>query len=273
MFNAFTHRLNRLLASLPSASFERLHPRLELVPMLLGQIVHKQHATFDQVYFPTTCAVSLVSVLKNGASAEIGLIGNEGMIGTSLLLGGMDAPCEAVVQSAGEAYRLKFAYLKAEFKRTPVVLNLLLRYVQALTIQISQTAICNRHHSVDQQLCRWLLLTLDRVNTSKVRMTHELIAQMLGVRREGVTTAAGKLQDVGLITYSRGTITVLDRDGVAARSCECYATVKNEIDRLVPMPVRPLHEDVQATADNAAALAIIARSTTGDDRVPGEIEI
>jgi len=262
MSNAFSHRLNRLLASLPGDSFERLHPHLQSMSMPLGQTVHEQHAPFDHVYFPTTSAVSLVSILKSGASAEISLIGNEGMIGTSLLMGGVDAPCQAIVQSAGEAYRLKFNFLKTEFQRTPEVLALLLRYVQALTIQISQTVICNRHHSIDQQLCRWVLLTLDRITTNKVRMTHDLIAQMLGVRREGVTTAAGKLQEAGLITYSRGTITVLDRAGVAARSCECYATVKKEINRLVPMPVRPLREDVQAIADNEAALAIIAHSTT-----------
>jgi hypothetical protein len=164
------------------------------------------------------------------------------------------------VQSAGEGYRLKFTVLKEEFERSPPVLALFLRYMQALTIQTAQTAICNRHHSVDQQLCRWLLLTLDRVMTNKVHMTQELIAQMLGVRREGVTAAAGKLQESGLIQYSRGTITVLDRPGVAARSCECYETVKHEIDRLVPMPVRPMKKEELAVVDILAAAAIIAQS-------------
>lgn len=232
------HRQNRLLASLPVDSFERLRPHLQLLPLTLGQILHQQHVPFDHVYFPIDSAVSLVSTLKDGASAEIGLIGNEGMVGTPLLMGGVDAACQAVVQSAGDGFRLKATLLKTEFERSRAVLGMLLRYVQALTIQTAQTAVCNRHHSLDQQLCRWLLLTLDRVATNKIQMTQELIAQMLGVRREGVTAAAGSLQDAGLIQYSRGTITVLDRCGLERRSCECYATVKFETDRLVPMPVR-----------------------------------
>jgi CRP-like cAMP-binding protein len=260
MSNEYSHRLNRLLASLPTDSFERLHPHLQLISMSLGQVLLRQHERFEHVYFPTTSAVSLVSILKNGASAEIGLIGNEGMLGTSLMMGGEDSAWQAVVQSAGEGYRLKFALLKEEFARSPPVLTLLLRYMQALTIQTGQTAVCNRHHSVDQQLCRWLLLTLDRVMTDKVHMTQDLIAQMLGVRREGVTAAAGKLQEAGLIRYSRGTITVLDRAGVAERSCECYETVRHEIDRLVPMPIRPMSQDVQASADISAVAAIIANS-------------
>jgi CRP-like cAMP-binding protein len=246
MPNVLSHRKNRLLASLPSDSYERLSPLLEWMPFRLGQILHEQHVPFEHVYFPTNSAVSLVSVLKDGASAEIGLIGNEGMVGTSLLMGGGDATCQAVVQSVGEGYRLKAEALKKEFIRSPVVLGLLLRYVQALMIQTSQTAVCNRHHSVDQQLCRWLLLTLDRVATNQVSMIQELIAQMLGVRREGVTAAAGKLQEAGLIQYSRGTIVVLDRNGLEARSCECYETVKKETDRLVPMPVRPLSSEMPA---------------------------
>ncbi len=236
MSNVLIHRQNRLLASLPSDSYDRLQPHLQLVRMPLGQILHQQHIPFEHVFFPVSSAVSLVSVLKDGASAEIGLIGNEGMVGTSLLMGGGDAACQAVVQSAGEGYRLKVTLLKAEFDQSPAVLHLLLRYVQSLMIQTSQTAVCNRHHSVDQQLCRWLLLTLDRVTSNQVSMTQELIAQMLGVRREGVTAAAGKLQEAGLIQYSRGTITVLDRRGLELRSCECYATVKYETDRLVPIP-------------------------------------
>jgi CRP-like cAMP-binding protein len=235
------HQQNRLLASLPSGFFNRLRPHLELVPMTLGQILHQQHVPFEHVCFPTTAVVSLVSVLKNGASAEIGMIGHEGMVGTSLLMGSADAACQAVVQSAGEGYRLKIAYLKTEFERSQEVLSLLLRYVQALLIQTSQTAVCNRHHAVDQQLCRWLLLTLDRVTTNKVNMTHELIAQMLGVRRVGVTLAAGKLQDAGVIKYHRGTITVLDRSSLAERSCECYETVKHETQRLMQKRALPLH--------------------------------
>jgi len=228
---------NRLLASLPNDSLQRLESNLHLVPMPLGQILHQQHVPFEFVFFPTTAAISLVSVLKDGASAEIGLIGKEGMVGTSLLMGGGDAACQALVQSAGEGYRLKVALLKTEFEQSPEVLHLLLRYVQSLMIQTSQTAVCNRHHSVDQQLCRWLLLTLDRITVNQVSMTQELIAQMLGVRREGVTAAAGKLQEAGLIHYSRGVITVVDRSGLELRSCECYATVKYETDRLVPIPV------------------------------------
>lgn len=260
MSNEYNHRLNRLLASLPTDSFERLHPHLHLVPMSLGQVLLHQHVRFDQVYFPTTAAVSLVSILKSGASAEIGLIGNEGMLGTSLVMGGVDSAWQAVVQSAGEGYRLKFERLKEELARSPPVLALLMRYMQALTIQTAQTAVCNRHHTVDQQLCRWLLLTLDRIMSNKVHMTQDLIAQMLGVRREGVNAAAGKLQDAGLITFARGTITVLDRQGIAARSCECYDTVKYEIDRLLPLPVRPLSQDVQATANITAATDLLARS-------------
>ena len=248
MSNVANYRLNRLLASLTSDSFERLRPHLQWVRLSLGQILHEQHVPFENVFFPITSAVSLVGILKSGASAEIGLIGNEGLIGTSLLMGGSDASCQAIVQSAGEAYRLKSTLLKAEFDRSPAVLGLLLRWVQALSIQTAQTALCNRHHSVDQQLCRWLLLTMDRVTNNQVHMTQELIAQMLGVRREGVTAAAGKLQDAGLIQYSRGTITVLDRPGLEERSCECYETVRAETDRLVPMPSRPLYEDEQAFA-------------------------
>jgi CRP-like cAMP-binding protein len=231
---------NRLIASLPLDSYKRLFADLHLVQMPLGQILHKQHVPFEHVFFPTSAAVSLVSVLKDGNSAEIGLIGKEGMVGTSLLMGGGDAACQAVVQSAGEGYRLKVGLLQTEFEHSAEVLHLLLRYVQALMIQTAQTAVCNRHHSVDQQLCRWLLLTLDRVTTNQVSMTQELIAQMLGVRREGVTAAAGKLQEAGLIHYSRGVITVVDRTGLEQRSCECYATVKHETDRLVPIPVLAL---------------------------------
>jgi len=239
------HPQNRLLASLPKGSFNRLRPHLELVPLTLGQILHQQHVAFDHVTFPTTAVVSLVSILKNGASAEIGMIGHEGMVGTSLLMDGADAACQGVVQIAGDGYRLKITYLKAELVRSPEVLNLLLRYVQALVIQTSQTAVCNRHHEVDQQLCRWLLLSLDRVSTNKVHMTQELIAQMLGVRRVGVSVAAGKLQAAGLIQYHRGTITVLDRSALETRSCECYTTVKQETHRLLQKWVRPMRASVR----------------------------
>ena len=214
--------------------------------MASGDILHEQHMPFVHVFFPTTAAVSLIAILKDGGSAEIGLIGCEGMVGTSMLLGGIDATRRAVVQCAGEGYCLKADVLNTEFEHSPGLLHLLLRYVQALLIQTSQTAICNRHHTVDQQLCRWLLLTLDRMTTNQVIMTQELIAQMLGVRREGVTAAAGKLQDAGLIQYSRGIITVLDRKGLEDRVCECYETVKQETDRLVPMPIQPLRGGVSA---------------------------
>ena len=254
MSTALNPRQNRLLAGLPRDSFKRLLPHLQRVPMALGQILHQHHVPFEHVYFPDSVAVALVSVLKDGASSEIGLIGNEGMVGTSLLLGSVDAACRAVALGAGEAYRLKFVFLKAEFERSPEVRGLLLRYVQSLRIQTAQTAICNRHHSVDQQLCRWLLLTLDRMQTDQVSMTQELIALMLGVRREGVNAAAGKLQDAGLIRYGRGTIIVLERIGLEARSCECYETVKQEIERLVPAQWGYAHEACEAALPVCASV-------------------
>jgi CRP-like cAMP-binding protein len=190
------------------------------------------------VYFPTTAIVSLLYVMLDGASAEIGVVGNEGIIGVALFMGGETMPNRAVVQSAGHAYRLKGQLLKQEFNRSGELQHLLLRYTQALLTQMSQTAVCNRHHSLDQQLCRWLLLSLDRLPANVLVMTQELIANMLGVRREGVTEAAGKLQKAGLIRYQRGHITVLDREGLEARSCECYAVVKQEYDRLLPEVIR-----------------------------------
>jgi CRP-like cAMP-binding protein len=186
------------------------------------------------VYFPTTSIVSLLYVMEDGASAEIAVVGNEGILGISLFMGGESTPSRAVVQSAGEGYRLRAQLLKKEFNLSGPMLHLLLRYTQSLITQMAQTAVCNRHHTVDQQLCRWLLLSLDRLETNELIMTQELIANMLGVRREGVTEAAGKLQDLGLIKYSRGRITVIDRPGIAARSCECYEVVKRETDRLLP---------------------------------------
>jgi CRP-like cAMP-binding protein len=206
---------------------------LEMVELTLGQVLHESGGVQSHVYFPTTSIVSLLYLLANGASAEIALVGNEGIVGISLFMGGGSTTSRAVVQSAGKAYRLPAAMLAEEFKLPPV-LHLLLRYTQALITQMAQTAVCNRHHTLDQQLCRWLLLSLDRLSGDELAMTQELIANMLGVRREGVTEAALKLQRAGLIRYARGRITVIDRPGLENRSCECYAVVKNEYDRLLP---------------------------------------
>jgi CRP-like cAMP-binding protein len=225
---------NHLLAALPAADFRRIQPHLKLVPMPLGDVLYESGIMLRYVYFPTDSIVSLLYVMADGASAEIAVVGNEGVIGVSLFMGGETTPSRAVVQSAGNAYRLSGAVLKEEFTRAGAMQHLLLRYTQALITQMAQTAVCNRHHSLDQQLCRWLLLSLDRLNTNHLVMTQELIANMLGVRREGVTEAAGRLQAVGLISYSRGHISVLDRAGLEARTCECYAVVKKECDRLLP---------------------------------------
>jgi CRP-like cAMP-binding protein len=225
---------NHLLDALPAGDFERVAPHLELVPMKLGEVLYEPGDRLRHVYFPTTSIVSLLYVMEDGASAEIAIVGNEGILGISLFMGGETTPSRAVVQSAGYAFRLRAQLLKNEFGRFGPTLNLLLRYTQALITQMAQTAVCNRHHSVDQQLCRWLLLSLDRLASNELLMTQELIANMLGVRREGVTEAAGKLQDAGLIRYRRGMITVLDRPGLEARSCECYQVVKTELDRLLP---------------------------------------
>jgi len=229
---------NHLLAALPPSDYERLASHLELIPMRLGDVLYEPGVRLRHVYFPTTSIVSLMYVMENGASAEIAIVGNEGILGISLFMGGETTPSRAVVQSAGHAFRLKAQRLKDEFGRFGPMLQLLLRYTQALITQMSQTAVCNRHHSVDQQLCRWLLLSLDRLASNELAMTQELIANMLGVRREGVTEAAGKLQDAGLIRYRRGRITVLDRPGLEARSCECYQVVKTEFDRLLPYVTR-----------------------------------
>ena len=224
---------NHLLAALPAAEFERLSAHLELVPMPLGEVLYESGGQLKYVYFPTTSIVSLLYVLENGASAEIAVVGNEGILGISLFMGGETTPSRAVVQSAGFGFRLKADHIKKEFGRAGPVLHLLLRYTQALITQMSQTAVCNRHHTIDQQLCRWLLLSLDRLPDDTLTMTQDLIANMLGVRREGVTTAAGHLQKAGLISYSRGRITVLDRPGVEKLACECYSVVKREVDRLI----------------------------------------
>lgn len=227
-------RQNRLLAALPAAEFERLASRLELIQMPLGHVLYESGTQLSHVYFPTTAIVSLLYVTDDGASAEIAVVGHEGIVGVSLFMGGETTPSRAVVQSAGHAYRLKGQLLKDEFYRAGPMQRLLLRYTQALLTQMAQTAVCNRHHSLDQQLCRWLLLSLDRLSSNQLVMTQELIANMLGVRREGVTEAAGKLQSAGLITYSRGRITVLDRPGLESLVCECYQVVKKEFDRLLP---------------------------------------
>jgi CRP-like cAMP-binding protein len=228
---------NRLLAALPPASFDKLVPSLETVSMPLGMSVYESGGAQGYVYFPTTAIVSLLYVLENGSSAEIAVTGNEGLVGIALFMGGETTPSRAVVQSAGEGFRLRASVLKKEFETAGALQHLLLRYTQALITQMAQTAVCNRHHSLDQQLCRWLLLSLDRLPGNDLVMTQELIANMLGVRREGVTEAAGKLQAEGLIEYSRGRITVLDRPHLEARVCECYSVVKKEYDRLLPAAV------------------------------------
>jgi CRP-like cAMP-binding protein len=230
----FDPRKNQLLAALPELAWDRWRQQLELIELRLGQVLYEPGATLSHVYFPTTAIVSMLYALENGASAEIAIVGNEGIVGIALFMGGESTPSRAVVQSAGRAFRLKAQALKSEFGQDGAVLHLLLRYTQALITQMAQTAVCNRHHSIDQQLCRWLLLSLDRLDGNELVMTHELIANMLGVRREGVTEIAQKLQAAGLIKYFRGHITVLNRSGLKKRTCECYEVVKKEYDRLLP---------------------------------------
>lgn len=229
---------NHILGALPRAERERLFPHLKLVALPLGAVLYESGDTLRHIYFPTDCIVSLLYVLANGASAEISIVGNEGAIGVALFMGGETTTNRAIVQSAGSAYRLPGSRLKQEFERHGELLHILLRYTQALLTQMAQTAVCNRHHSVDQQLCRWLLLSLDRLSSDKLTMTQELIANMLGVRREGVTEAAGKLQDLGVIRYRRGQITVLDRPQLERLCCECYAVVRKECDRLLPVRLK-----------------------------------
>ena len=228
---------NRLLAALPVAEWRRLEPSLKLVLLPLGETLYESGVPFGQVYFPTTAIVSLLYVLVDGDSAEIAVVGNDGLVGVSLFMGGESTPSRAVVQSEGLAYRLKGQLLKDEFRRGGAMQQLLLRYTQSLLTQMAQTAVCNRHHSIDQQLCRWLLLSLDRLESDTLFMTQELIANMLGVRRVGVTVAAGKLQAAGLIEYQRGNIKVTDRAGVEARCCECYGVVRLESERLMTAPL------------------------------------
>ena len=227
-------RGNQLLAALPEAELARWLPQLEAVDLQLGKVLHESGIRLSHVYFPTTAIVSLLSVMEDGASAELAVVGHEGIVGISLFMGGDSTPSRAVVQSAGQGFRLKAHLLLLEFNRAGPVMHLLLRYTQALITQMAQTAVCNRHHSLEEQLCRWLLLSLDRLPSNEVMMTQELIANMLGVRREGVTEAAGHLKTLGLITYQRGHITVLDRPALEQRSCECYGVVKKEYDRLLP---------------------------------------
>jgi len=225
---------NNLLACLPSAVRVLWLPRLELVDLELGQVLYEAQGRLTHVYFPLTAIVSLLYVLESGSSAEIAVVGNEGMVGFALIMGGDSTPSRAVVQSAGVALRMKAQFMKHEFNLVPPVMHLLLRFTQALITQMAQTAVCNRHHSLDQQLCRWLLLSQDRLRGGELVMTQELIANMLGVRREGVTESANKLQLAGLIKYARGHITVLDRPGLERRTCECYEVVRKEYHRLLP---------------------------------------
>lgn len=225
---------NHLLAALPQEVRDRLFPFLDLIPMPLGKVIYESGHALRHVYFPTDSIISLLYVMESGASAEISVVGNEGLVGVAVFMGGESTPSRAIVQSAGSAFRLPGQRLKDEFNRHGDLLQLMLRYTQSLITQMAQTAVCNRHHTVDQQLCRWLLLSLDRLSGNHLTMTQELIANMLGVRREGVTEAAGKLQKLGVIEYRRGHITVLDRAGLEKRTCECYAVVKTEYDRLLP---------------------------------------
>jgi len=235
--DALDPRHNRLLGDLPDEEWARWASQLEFVPLQLGQVLYESGRPQSHVYFPTTAIVSLLYVMEDGASAEIAVVGYEGVVGVSLFMGGETTPSRAVVQSAGGCHRLKASAIKTEFNRYGVGMHLLLRYTQALLTQMAQTAVCNRHHLLEQQLCRWLLLSLDRIAGDQLVMTQELIANMLGVRREGVTEAALKLQKLGLIDYARGHITVIDRPGLEQRSCECYAVVKREYDRLLQPPL------------------------------------
>lgn len=233
MHKQHTPLQNHLLAALPAAEYQRLEKDLELVHMPLGEVLYESGCRLHCVYFPTTAIVSMLYVLEDGSSAEIAIVGNEGLLGIALFMGGETTPSRAVVQSAGWGYRLNAHVMRNEFNRSGPLMHLLLRYTQALITQMTQTAVCNRHHSIEQQLCRWLLLSLDRLSSDSLTMTQDLIANMLGVRREGVTEAAGKLQRAGYISYARGHITVLNRPGLEKRVCECYRVVKVEFDRLL----------------------------------------
>ena len=255
---------NHLLAALPAAEFERLAPHLEPVEMRLGDVLYESGGLLQHVYFPTTAILSLHYVMENGSSSEIAGVGNEGMLGISLLMGGNTTPSRAVVQTGGQGYRLKSQLMLEEFKRAGAMQQLMLRYTQALITQMSQTAACNRHHSLVQQLCRWLLLTLDRMPTNELIMTQELVASMLGVRREGVTEAAGNLQQAGVISYRRGHITVLNRSGLESQVCECYAVVKKEFARLLPEVSR--RQDMFRQSHNAQLDAVVRTSSRSGSR-------
>jgi len=246
---------NRLLAALPTAEFERLAAHLEPVEMLLGDVLYESGGLLQHVYFPTTAILSLHYVMENGSSSEIAGVGNEGVLGISLFLGGNTTPSRAVVQTGGQGYRLKAPLMMQEFNRAGLMQQLMLRYTQALITQMSQTAACNRHHSLVQQLCRWLLLTLDRMPTNELIMTQELVASMLGVRREGVTEAAGKLQQAGVIRYRRGHITVVQRSGLESQVCECYAVVKKEFARLLPDVLQ--RQDISLQSQSAQREAVV----------------
>ena len=230
-------KTNHLLAALPAPEWKRLLPHIEAVELPLGMVLYESGSILSQVYFPATSIISLLYVMEDGDSAEIAVVGNEGVVGISIFMGGGSTPSRAVVQSAGHGFRLKADFMRDEFQRNGPVMHLFLRYTQALITQMAQTAVCNRHHSLDQQLCRWLLLSMDRLHGNELVMTQELIANMLGVRREGVTEGATKLQRAGLIRYARGRITVLDRPGLEQRTCECYRVVKKEYDRLLPYKI------------------------------------
>ncbi len=232
-----TPQQNHLLAALPADAQDRIFPYLKRIPLPLGKVLYESGGTLRQVYFPTDAIVSLLYVMENGSSAEISVVGNEGLIGTAVFMGGESTPSRAIVQSAGSAFGLPSQQLRNEFNNHGEMRTLMLRYTQALITQMAQTAVCNRHHSIDQQLCRWLLLSLDRLPSNRLNMTQELIANMLGVRREGVTEAAGKLQKLGVIEYHRGHIKVIDRPQLETLCCECYAVVKAETDRLLPYPL------------------------------------
>jgi CRP-like cAMP-binding protein len=234
MSSTQTPQVNQILKTLGNETINKFFPDLELVKLDLGNVLYESGEKLSHVYFPTSAIISLLYVMENGSSAEIAVVGNEGILGVSMFMGGDTTPSRAVVQSSGYGYRVKVNQLKDGFEHNPETMHVLLKYTQALMTQITQTAVCNRHHSIDQQLCRWLLLSLDRLETNQLKMTQELIANMLGVRREGVTEAAGKLQKSGLIKYSRGLIEVLDRQGIEEKCCECYEVVKDEYDRLLP---------------------------------------
>lgn len=236
---SFDPRQNHLLTALPGTVWDRWLPQLEFVGLDLGDVIYESGATLGHVYFPTTAIISLLYVMENGESAEIAVVGNEGILGVSLFMGGKSTPSRAVVRSAGQCFRLKAEILEEEFNQAGPVLHLLLRYTQALITQMAQTAVCNRHHALDQQLCRWLLLSLDRLQSNELVMTQDLIANMLGVRREGVNEGALRLQRAGLIRYARGHISVLNRAELERRTCECYAVVKREYDRLLPEKTAP----------------------------------